>query len=637
MKWFADFETVTPKTKYFAKFQDTKVLVAGLMNENNTIYKVFSNIETFIDYICNNLYTDDILYFHNLTWDGDFIYKYLFKIGFKPVNSKYEVKHKTIYMFRDTAKIYEIIIGWKNKRIQINCSWLLLCSSIDDIAKDMGHPSKEEFINNNPDFYDLEPCNNWWEYPKQFLDYLKNDINVARHAVNNFTSTIKSKFDEFSKLHDVNKFLTTGAMSFKMQEQACDKYGIDPKVVMYCTPEEYDFYKKWFFGGLTQFNPEIQGRIIKPNDGKVIDINSAYPYAMTKPLPVSKLYNLDTDPPPLDNNKKVYYYYHLKIKKAWSKYKSTPFLRNWNASGINDFRYALYLENFECYYLEQEFEALSQFYNFEGIEFVGIYWCYVEPFLEDYINVLYDLKSHFKKIGNKSAGYSYKILLNCGYGKYAQRYNKKSEYWIPTKDKEKILQKETAWLTRTGLDKWKNIVDKTDEYYVYPLSKLKAVDNVCGLSNIAVIKKEIRSTNNMLVAATITALNRVFMLNTIYKLGPENFIYCDTDSIFFEGANVDLSKVEIDEYKLGAWDFETDIKAIAVLGAKAYFIESNNNKNKAKFSGLNKKFLSIYGMIDWFTGDNENKTLKGATLKRKECPSGVVLMVDDYEIKERKY
>lgn len=634
MKWFADFETVTANTEYFRTHQDTKVLVAGLMNENNTVYKVFSNIQQFIDFVCINLKTSDIIYFHNLSWDADFIYKYLFKNNWRPVNSQYEVSHKTIYMFRDRTKIYEIVLGWKNKRIQFNCSYLMLNASVDDIARDLGMPVKDEFINANPNFYDIEPQETWAKYPKAFLDYLKNDINVTRVAVLNFQSALKEKFEEFAKLHDINKFLTTGAMSLKMQEHACDNYGIDPKKVMYCTPDEYDFYKKWFFGGLTQFNPTLQGQVITPQDGKIIDINSAYPYAMTKPLPVDTLWDLNEVKPTPDQQ--VYFYYHLKIKRATAKYLQCPFLRNWNATSTNNNRYELLLEDFECYYLEQEFDILTKFYNFEGIEVLGVYWCEVKPFLQDYINVLYDLKSHFKKIGNKSAGYTYKILLNCGYGKYAQKYDKKSEFWVPTKDKAKILQNKTAFLSRMGLDKWKNIKNRTDEYYVYELTKLTAVDNICGMSNIAVMRKDIKKCNNMLIASTITALNRVFILDTIYKLGPENFIYCDTDSIFFDAKNADLSKVEIDEYKLGAWDYESDMKSIAILGAKAYFAQGKS-KTKIKFSGMNKKFVAANAIIDWFLSDNENKTIENATLKRKQTPSGIVLVVDDYEIKERKH
>lgn len=634
MLWVADFETVTPNTQYFKKHQDTKVLVAGLMNENNTQYQIFSNLPDFIYYVLNTLKSHDILYFHNLKFDGNFIYKWCFKNGWRPVNSIYEVGHRDIYIFRDKDKIFEIVLGWKNKRINIKCSYLILCSGVDTLAKDLGMDSKEKFKENNPNFYDVEPQDSWAKYPKQYIEYLKNDINVVRVALLNYFNALKDKSEEFKLLKDLNKFLTTGSLSFELQKSYTAKYNLDPNKIMYCSIEEYDLYKKWFFGGLTQFNPMIQGKLITPESGKVIDINSAYPYAMTKPLPVDKLWNLkDAVPSPKQN---VYHYFHMKIKKAKAKYMETPFLRNWKSQGGDDNRYCLYLQDFECYYLEDEFKTLCKYYEFEGVEIIDVYWCEVLDYLAEYINTIYDLKSYYKKLNNKSGQFLYKILLNAGYGKYAQRYNMRTEYWINTKDKEAMLQKGEARLKTTIMNFYgKKIVE--NDYYVFPLTKLTAVDNVCGRSNIAILKKEITRAHNILVASTITALNRVFLMETILKLGPENFYYCDTDAIFFNDKNVDISCIEIDGYKLGAWDYELNLKKLVVLGAKAYWAEEKTENKKVKFSGINKKFLEDYGRMDWFMSSEDSTVLKGATLKKKETPSGIVLVTDDYEIKERKY
>ena len=633
MKWFADFETTTANTDYYRKTGDTTVLVAGLMNENDTVYQIFSNLDSFMDYVIDNLKSADVLYFHHLSFDGNFITKWLFKHQWRPVNTIYELSHKTVYLFRDKAKIYEIVIGWRNKRIIIKCSYLLLCSGIDDIARDMGLKPKSEFMKDNPNFYDLEPQPTWANYPKAFIDYLRNDINVARIATINYMKAIKEKFNEFCLIHDVNKFLTTGALSFKLQQNAANNYNINPDEIMYCSIEEYDFYKMWFFGGLTQFNPTIQKRIIQPLEGKIIDINSAYPFAMTKALPIGKFKNLKDESPP--ENATIYYYYHLKIKSAHAKYLQTPFLRNWNATKATDNRYVFMLENFECYYLKQEFDILTKYYDFDGVEFVDIYWCEAKPFLSEYINTIYDLKTYYKKQKNKSGQFLYKILLNAGYGKYAQRYALKREFWVPTKDKERILKAGVATLTTT-VQKYFTKHTISEEYYVYPLTKLTAVDNVAGMSNIAVLKKEIKRAHNILIAATITALNRVLIMETVLKINPKNFYYCDTDSIFFDATNVDLTTIEIDTYKLGAWDFESNLKKFVVLGAKAYWAEGSS-ENKVKFSGVNKRFLEEHGIVDWFLGENDNNVIEGATLKRKETPSGIVLVVDDYEIKERKH
>ena len=631
MLYFADFETTTARTDYFKRTGDVTVNIAGLMSQNKD-FKVFSNLTAFIFFILKKLKSEDILYFHNLTFDGNFIFKWCFQNGFKPVNSVYEVKHKCIYMFRNGGTIYNIVLGWYNKQINIKCSYLLLCSSIDQIAKDLGRANKSEFIQDNPSFYDVEPRKNWWEYDKLYIEYLKNDIDVARVAVTYFFDTIKEKFTDFYNYNQVNKFLTTGAMSLKLQAHIASQFDINPKEVMYCSVDEFEFYKNWFFGGLTQFNPTIQGQPVTPQDGKVIDINSAYPYAMSQPLPVSRLYNMQTDSLPED--KPVYVYLHLKIKRASAKFQQTPFLRNWKAEGDN--RYCLVLEDFECYYLQQEFDALCKYYHFEGVQIINSYWCEVKPFLSEYINTLYNLKTHFKKLKNESGSFTYKIFLNAGYGKYAQRWNLKSEFWVPAHKKNELILKQKSYLSKLGLDKFKNVVKRYDEYYIFELTKLRSYENVCGMSNVAVLKTKINQVNNILIAATITALNRVFMLETIYQLGPENFFYCDTDSIFFDAKNSKLDNIKIDKYELGAWDYEQNINTLVVLGAKAYYAVSQE-KSKIKFSGINKKFLSDNVKLDWFLSTNQELTLKDATLKKQETPSGIVLVVDDYEIKKRSF
>lgn len=640
MLWFADFETTTVNTEYFKKTQDTTLIVGAITNEWGEIYQTYTSLNFFIEYIIQNLKSDDILYFHNLSFDGDFIYKHLFKDGWKPVNTKEELRHKTIYIFRDLTNIYEIVLGWKNKRIQIHCSYKILCASIQALSKSLSTKEKASFVN-DASFYDLEPVNNISELPPNFLEYLKNDIEVQRLAVLRYYRTIEEHFKDDLILLDVHKYMTSGSMSFALQKEFA-KQELNTDEMMWCTPEEYDLNRKWFFGGLTQFNPLHQGKLVTSENGVCYDINSAYPYAMTKPLPITQLNNYNDKLPP--ENKPIYNYLHLYVKEAKAKYKSCPFLRNWKLKEDDtrlDSRYTLYLNNFECYYLEQEWEQLQKYYEFD-FEIKNVYWAEVSPFLKDYVERLYFLKSEYKKNKDDAGGLAFKILLNSSYGKFAQKYNKKQEFWVPTKDKEQILLNGTNVLVTTklifpndGKTKEGKYVKVKRDYDCFPVSKLIARDNVCGMSNIYVKQKYIKKAHNMLIAATVTALNRAYMLETIHKVGPDKFYYCDTDSIFFDNST-DLKDLDIDAFKLGAWDKELDFQGIIINGSKSYAVVDKDNKIiKSRFSGINTRYLKQFEILEWFSGKQIN--LEKANIKKMCLESGIVLVPSDYEIKKRKY
>lgn len=62
-----------------------------------------------------------------------------------------------------------------------------------------------------------------------------------------------------------------------------------------------------------------------------------------------------------------------------------------------------------------------------------------------------------------------------------------------------------------------------------------------------------KSFPNMLIGATITAYSRLKLLNAIFEIGVDKFVYCDTDSIFCLGKKENLPpSIKLDDYELGA-------------------------------------------------------------------------------------
>tara|TARA_R110000803_G_scaffold61541_1_gene121415 strand:+ start:83 stop:604 length:522 start_codon:yes stop_codon:yes gene_type:complete len=84
---------------------------------------------------------------------------------------------------------------------------------------------------------------------------------------------------------------------------------------------------------------------------------------------------------------------------------------------------------------------------------------------------------------------------------------------------------------------------------------------------------------NVATAASITGYVRAMMMRSI--AGVEKILYCDTDSMIFEGShNVELGD------KLGAWAVEAKGRAVWIAGKKLYCFEDSNGENKLASKGV---------------------------------------------------
>jgi hypothetical protein len=87
----------------------------------------------------------------------------------------------------------------------------------------------------------------------------------------------------------------------------------------------------------------------------------------------------------------------------------------------------------------------------------------------------------------------------------------------------------------------------------------------------------------------ITSYARVHLYKTMLKIGRENIIYCDTDSIYFINNNniIDNASIDFDPVKIGAWDIEEKNINMLVFGAKDYYkFDTKMNKKKQKLKGV---------------------------------------------------
>lgn len=629
--WFSDLETATFESQYFKKHHDTTVNIWTLMNLNGDKYFHGTDLKDYFSKIKNEIQKNVYIYFHNLSWDGDFILKWLSKNGFTAVNQCDFSKPFQFCFFRSLSKIYAIKValpsGFKKPQIiTFKCSYLLLNASINDLGNGLGLSKFENF---DEKLYDLEPQKDINNYPKAYVNYAKRDTEIARRSFLNFSNEInnflKKQPAHFKKFNWKDEY-TIGAISYELQRLYLLK-NYKFKYAYKISMDDYLIADNFYFGGFTQFNPKIQNETVKCKKGHSFDINSAHPFSMTKLLPISKLHNLKTEPIP--KNKQVLEYLEIKVKRAYAIQDVLPCLINWPkvnkefGVSFSNQRYSFQLDNFTCYYLKQEWELLQHFYKFEGIKIINHYWAFADYPLKQFTNDLYKFKIFHKKQKNKAMEHCYKILLNSAYGKHATRIKFGDFYICKDKDEWEQYQNEEILKFR------KKDYEILHSHFTFDLP---------GVYALPILKvNDPKFLSNKLMAATITAWSRIYLLEGILKLGLKNFLYCDTDSVYVSNVEKNI-KIKLDDYELGAWKQEQaePFKYFYVQGSKCYVVANDAQLKepvKATFSGISKKWLKrnyspgIYGSFD--------APLEKANLKRLSCPSGLVIVPIDYQPKPR--
>lgn len=647
--YFADFETTTYFSKQFQEEGHTNVWLWAIMDENNGI-KIGKTLDEFMDYILQDG-KNKIIYFHNLSFDGDFIIKWLFRNypnNFKQdmqfTTPNFEVvnhvpKYNWFSFFKNGSKIYNI--DWyvrrqiRNKimkiKVQFRCTYNLMPCAINTLGKSFKINKMDEdaiqglikkgYIKNENEFYDLggNHVHDDAFLKKIFVEYIKRDVQIAKVAFLNYKNVVETSQDAFNSRYNkqdvhLQKILTTASLVQKLVKnnvwnnkffKKSVKQGL--KIHSY---EQYELMRKFYSGGFTQFNPKYHNRVFEKN-GYSIDINSSYPWAMTQPLPYGEL----LDEKPTSENFLTYVIVDMEFKIK-PKYINFICLKN---KGVGTSRYSIFGKS-TYYFLLQEFEFYQKIYNIKINSIQYKYarcFTFLKPFIEEY----YKLKEQADKNGQAALKTTYKLLLNSLYGSFAKKAIYPSIVWVDKIMYEKLKNGDVEYLLDEKNKKW---FAKTFKEEVIN-KNLYCID----------MEKEIkpRKFPNMLIGATITAYSRLKLLNAIYDVGVDNFAYCDTDSIFIIGKKENIPKsIKLDEYELGAWKVEYEFKKGKILGAKRYvFSGEDENKTKNATSGIKLKKFSRFDEIERLL--NDGIVVEDAKLQKCKDEYGIYLKPSDVKLK----
>ena len=582
-KYTADFETSTPK--WLSIDNESRVwayAICEIGNPENFIYG--NNIEDFFNWCFKDKRKNHILYFHNLKFDGEYIFYYLLTHGYEVVQTKKEVHDKSFTcLISDTGQFYSIEIylkaGKYPNKVTIYDSLKILNFSVDQIAKDFSLP-----INKLKLDYDAyrEVGHSLTEHE---INYIRCDVEIMARALDiMFKENLKKMTIGSNALHNFKGMLSSFDLYFPTLPFEVDK-GI----------------RESYKGGFTWLNPIYKEKEIN-RDIIVLDSNSMHPsHMMNDWMPIGEpiyyqgkyesdiLYPLFIQRISCSFKIKEGKIPSIQLKHTMG-YIPTEYLETTNGDIVT---LTLTSVDYELFFMQYDVSDITYHDGYKFKRLKGIF--------TGYINYWTNEKIKAKKENNTALYRIAKLMLNSLYGKFGLNPRVRSKY--PTLDEEEKIK-----------------------YKLYP--------------------EEIRNSIYCPVASFITAYSRYDIITTSqairdYSLKTyheDYYIYSDTDSIhMIKLSDEELSKIiKMDDYKLGYYKRESEAIKGIYIRQKCYIEVSPEGTLNTTIAGLPKKlgkYITLENFKKGFSikASEEDKEHK---LAFKHVKGGVLLVDTDFTIKE---
>ena len=278
LAYAADFETTTDA-------DDCRVWAWGIaqVGFKNT-FKYGNTIDSFFDYLSK--LPPCRVYFHNLAFDGSFIFDYLLNNGWVFVEDRKDLKRKHTFsaVISDMNQVYSITLVFPHGvKIDIFDSYKIIPMSIAAVAKTFGMAMSKGDI----DYTEYRKVGH--ELTEEELDYLKRDVLILSTALDTMLTMGETKMTAGSNALADYKRMCGGNKGFRRQFPVLD--------------DDVDaFIRQAYRGGWTYANPRYVGREI--NYMTSWDVNSLYPSIMYgchgEVMPYGQPVWFDGEPQPSD-------------------------------------------------------------------------------------------------------------------------------------------------------------------------------------------------------------------------------------------------------------------------------------------------------------------------------------------------
>ena len=574
----ADFETTTNE-------EDCHVWAFAICEVGNTENVVVgTTIDDFMKW-CRNQNDNVKVYFHNAKFDFQFLIYWLFHNGFDHVDRKERKSNTFTTLISDKGMFYsmEVIFYLKGKnvnKVTFQDSLKLIPLSVDAIAKAFKFPIQKLEI--DYDSHNNLPIGS--PLTEQEEEYIRHDVQIVAKAIEYFYSQGLDK-------------MTIGGCALNEYKKIIQKKNFNR---FFPTPKYHEDVKQSYRGGFTYLNPEFAGKTIK--NGIVLDVNSLYPSVMKfcqLPYGTPIFFYGEYQPDPLFPlyTQMIRCQFDLKEGKIPTiQIKGSMFFTgNEYLTTSGDNEVTLCLNSVDLNLFFEHYEV----YNLEYIS--GWKFKATKGLFDDYIDKWSKNKIKAKEEGNHGLYLISKLFLNSLYGKFGTDTKVKSK--VPYLGDDDIVHYHDTE------------PEKKDGIYIAVASFITSHAR----------NKTIRSAQQIM---------------DNYNSGKSNiqFVYADTDSLHCVSPDFELPDgLEIDDTKLGAWDYEGKFNKAKYLRQKCYIEMFTKDKYNPEPEYEMK--VTVAGMPK---NCHEQVTFRnfkiGATYKGKLQPKivkgGVILKSVDFTIKK---
>lgn len=362
---------------------------------------------------------------------------------------------------------------------------------------------------------------------------------------------------EYRKNAGTRKTIASNALSF------AKKQGIDTGKTNFRFDEKY---RKFFFGGRTEvFRAGSHENI------SIIDIHSAYPFAMMHDHPTSAEF---TRLGSLDGLTTEEVQRSLIVIECTS-HGAFPIRVSGPKGGL------IFPHEYNEFYITGwEYLVAKEFGLIENEKILSVRHTPNKINFKPYVEHWYNHKiTHPKKIDpiNYTIG---KIMMNSLYGKLAQNPARYYDYKIVPAGRE--IDSDHGW----------SICNEYQDHEIHRRESLWKYKYELGVQWEA---KPI--FYNVATAASITGFTRAHLLRAIHTIGADHVIYCDTDSIICDVTS-DIHRLPLTE-AIGDWDIEDQNCPIGhFAGKKLYGVKLSTGENKIASKGSKLSFDDLTKIIN---------------------------------------
>ena len=523
------------------------------------------------------------LYFHNLKFDGEFIISWLFNHGYTWCSARKYL----------TEQSFTTLISDKGQFYSMEICFKrrgtkLITGKIIDSLKILPFS-----VENLAEGFGLPISKLKIDYDEyrpightltiQEIDYIRNDVEIVAYC-------LKTLFDEgLQQITQGSNALYDFKRIFTQKRFNRD------------FPQPYydKDIRQAYKGGYTYLKPEYRDKDL--GEGIVLDVNSLYPSVLYDELmPFGEgcyfegEYQNDTVFPIYVQALKCQfelkdgYLPTIQVKNNF-RFTATEYLTSSKGNQVT-----LYLTNIDLKLFKEHYEIWDDEY-IDGWKFRA-----VKGLFCDYIDKWMSAKIEAGKQHNKPKRQLAKLMLNALYGKFALNPN---------------VQSKIPYLDDNGVVKYKPGDLETRDPIYLP------------------------------IGIFTTSYARFKTISTAQSLY-DRFVYSDTDSLHLLGTALP-DNVNIDKYRMGAWDHEKTFKRARFIRSKCYIEEVYNDNNELELevtvAGLPEKCYTekyenengetIKKTVNVTWENFHPKAIYHNKLKYTHVPGGIVLEPIDFTIK----